>query len=138
MDMLGKEPLFELHNKQWPIHPAEYEGPAAKIMQGDIRNSFIAEGVVIGSARIVNSVIRRDVFIEDDVIVEDCIIMDHSVVKKGCRLKRVIVDKFNILAEGEKIGIHPKEDRLHCACHRDPSGISIIPKGERMLKRPPW
>jgi len=138
MDMLGKEPLFELHNKQWPIHPAEYEGPAAKIMHGEIQNSFIAEGVVIGSARIINSVIRRDVVIEDDVVVEDCIIMDHSVVKKGCRLKRVIVDKFNILAEGEKIGIHPKEDRLHCACHRDPSGISIIPKGERMLKRPPW
>ncbi len=138
LDMLGKEPLFELHNKQWPIHPAEYEGPAAKIMHGDIRNSFIAEGVVIGSAKVVNSVIRRDVIIEDDVVVESCIIMDHSVVKKGCRLKRVIVDKFNVLAEGEQIGIDPKEDRLHCACHRDPSGIAIIPKGERMLKRPPW
>ncbi len=138
MDMLGKEPLFELHNKQWPIHPAEYEGPAAKIMQGEIRNSFIAEGVVIGDAKVVNSVIRRDVIIEDDVVVENCIIMDHSVVKKGCRLKKVIVDKFNVLAEGEQIGIHPKQDRLHCACHRDPSGIAIIPKGERMLKRPPW
>src|SRR5208283_3342715 len=38
MDMLGTDPLFELNNKQWPIHPAEYEGPAAKIMHGDIRN----------------------------------------------------------------------------------------------------
>jgi len=138
MDMLGTDPLFELNNKQWPIHPAEYEGPAAKIMHGDIRNSFIAEGVVVGKARITNSVIRRDVIIEDDVEVEDCIIMDHSVLRKGCRLRRVIVDKFNILAEGEQIGIHPGADRLHCACHRDPSGIAIVPKGERMIKRPPW
>jgi glucose-1-phosphate adenylyltransferase len=64
--------------------------------------------------------------------------MDHTVIKKGCRLKRVIVDKFNVLEEGERIGFSPDMDRLHCACHRDPSGISIVPKGERLIKRPPW
>jgi len=138
MDMLGEHPLFELQNKRWPIHPAEYQGPAAKILKGDIQNSFIAEGVVIRDARIVNSVIRRDVMIEHDVVVEECIIMDHTVIRKGCRLKRVIVDKFNVLAEGERIGFGPDADRLQCACHRDPSGISIVPKGERLMKRPPW
>ena len=138
MDMLGEQPRFELHNAQWPIHPASYNGPAAKILNGDIQNSIISEGVLIKGARIVNSVIRRDVTIEEDVTVEDSIIMDHTVLKKGCRLKRVIVDKFNVLAEGERIGFSLDTDRLHCACHRDPSGISIIPKGERMSKRPPW
>jgi glucose-1-phosphate adenylyltransferase len=102
------------------------------------RNSFIAEGVVVRDARIVNSVIRRDVTIEDDVLVEDSIVMDHTVLKRGCRLKRVIVDKFNVLAEGERIGFGPDADRLQCACHRDPSGISVVPKGERLMKRPPW
>ncbi len=138
MDMLGARPAFELHNKQWPIHPAEYAGPAAKIMEGDIRNSYIAEGVVIGRARIVNSVIRRDVTIEDDAVVEDSIIMDHSVISKGCRLRKVIVDKSNVLAENERIGYSAEEDLLSCACHRDPSGIAVIPKGERMTIRPPW
>jgi len=138
MDMLGERPKFELHNRQWPIHPSEYQGPSAKILKGDIQNSFISEGALIKDARIVNSVIRRDVVVEEDVVIEDCIIMDHSVIKKGCRLKRVIVDKFNELAEGERIGFGPDADRLHCACHRDPSGISIIPKGERLMKRPPW
>ncbi len=138
MDMLGRRPLFALHNKLWPIHPAEYQGPAAMILEGDIRNSFIAEGVIVENARIVNSVIRRDVAIESDVVIEDSIIMDHCVIRTGCRLKRVIVDKFNVLDEGEQIGFDPDTDQLHCACYRDPSGIAIIPKGERMTKRPPW
>lgn len=138
MDMLGEQPRFELHNAQWPIHPTSYDGPAAKVLKGDIRNSIISEGVVIRDARVVNSVLRRDVAIEDDVVVEDSIIMDHTILRKGCRLRRVIVDKFNTLAEGERIGFDPDADRLHCACHRDPSGIAVIPKGERMKKRPRW
>jgi glucose-1-phosphate adenylyltransferase len=138
MDMLGEHPRFELMNKQWPVHPSAYKGPAAKILSGDIRNSIISEGVVIKNARIVNSILRRDVAIEDDVVIEDCIIMDHTVIRNGCRLKRVIVDKFNVLSEGEQIGLSPDTDRLSCACHRDPSGIAVIPKGERMMKRPPW
>jgi glucose-1-phosphate adenylyltransferase len=138
MDMLGEQPRFELQNPRWPIHPATYNGPAAKILQGDLQNSIISEGVIIKGARIVNSVVRRDVRIEEDVIIEDSIIMDHTVIKKGCRLKRVIVDKFNELSENERIGFSPATDRLQCACHRDPSGISIIPKGERLMKRPPW
>jgi glucose-1-phosphate adenylyltransferase len=61
--------------------------------------------------------------------------MDHTVLKKGCRLKRVIVDKFNTIAEGEVIGFDPEKDRRYCGCHLDPSGIAVISKGERLMKR---
>ena len=44
MDMLGNSPLFELDNSYGRIHPSGYEGPATKILRGDIRNSMIAEG----------------------------------------------------------------------------------------------
>ena len=100
MDMLGGSPRFELNNALWPIHPSAYEGPSAKILRGDIRNSMISEGTVIHKAKIRNSVIRTGGIIENDVSLEDCIIMDHTVLKKGCRLKKVIVDKLNIINEG--------------------------------------
>jgi glucose-1-phosphate adenylyltransferase len=133
MDMLGKTPKFELDNKKWPIHPSGYGGPAAKILRGDIRNSIIAEGVVIYGARIRNSFIRSGVVIEDGVSVDECIIMDNVVLRKGSRLKRVIVDKLNIIGEGETFGFDPAADRFKC--HIDASGISIIPKeGRRMRK----
>jgi glucose-1-phosphate adenylyltransferase len=132
MDMLGDSPLFELDNKLWPIHPSGYEGPATKILKGDIRNSIIAEGTVIQKARIRNSIIRSDVTIENDVSVEDCIIMDSAVLKKGCKLRRVIVDKLNVIDEGEEIGFYPEKDRFRC--HIDSSGIAIIPRGGKLVR----
>ncbi len=133
MDMLGKEPRFELDNSQWPIHPSGHGGPATKILQGDIRNSIIAEGAVIHKAKIRNSVIRSGVEIEDGVTVDECIIMDNVVLRKGCRLRRCIVDKLNVIGEGESFGFDPDADRFKC--HIDQSGISIIPKGGRRMRK---
>jgi glucose-1-phosphate adenylyltransferase len=133
MDMLGNEPFFELDNSQWPIHPSGYEGPATKILRADIRNSMIAEGCLIHKAKIRNSFIRSGVIIEDDVSIEDCLIMDHVILKKGCRLKKVIVDKMNVIDGGVEIGFDPDKDRFRC--HIDASGIAIVPKGGRLTKK---
>jgi glucose-1-phosphate adenylyltransferase len=133
MDMMGKFPVFDLHNNRWPIHPAGYEGPAAQILGGEIRNSIISEGVVVRDARITNSVIRRDVVIEDGASVEDSIIMDHTVVGRGCRLRRVIVDKLNVLPDGMEAGFGECRERLPSGCHIDDSGIVVIPKAQRRI-----
>ena len=131
MDMLGERPVFDLRNKLWPIHPAAYEGPAALILDGEIRNSMISEGVIIRGARVVNAVIRRDVTIEEGSVIEDSVIMDHTTVGKGCRLRRVIVDKFNSLHEGTiaENGACSLGTPSHCGV--DNSGIVVIPKAER-------
>ena len=131
-DILGESPCFELDNSLWPIHPSGHEGPATKIMRGNIRNSMISEGCFIRKATIRNSVIRSGVTIEDDVCIDDCLIMDHVVLKKGCRLKKVIVDKWNVIDEGAEIGYDREKDRFRC--HIDSSGIAIIPRGGKLIK----
>ncbi|OHE59604.1 MAG: glucose-1-phosphate adenylyltransferase [Thermodesulfovibrio sp. RBG_19FT_COMBO_42_12] len=132
MDMLGDSPIFQLENTLWPIHPSSYEGSAVKILRGSIRDSIIADGTVIHGAKIRNSIIRSGVVIENDVTVEDCVIMDHAVLRKGCSLRKVIVDKLNVVNEGEQIGFDPDTDRFRC--HIDSSGIAIIPRGGRLKK----
>ncbi len=132
MDMLSDSPIFQLENTLWPIHPTSYEGSAVKILRGNIRDSIIAEGTVIHGAKIRNSIIRSGVVIENDVSVEDCIIMDHAVLRKGCSLRKVIVDKLNVVNEDEQIGFDPDTDRFRC--HIDSSGIAIIPRGGRLKK----
>lgn len=132
MDMLGDSPIFQLENTLWPIHPSSYEGSAVKILRGNIRDSIIADGTVIHGAKIRNSIIRSGVLIENDVSVEDCVIMDHAVLRKGCSLRKVIVDKLNVVNEGEQIGFDPDTDRFRC--HIDSSGIAIIPRGGRLKK----
>lgn len=132
MDMLGEKPLFELDNNLWPIHPSGYEGPSTKILRGDIRNSMIAEGCTIHKAKIQNSFIRSGVVMEDGVSVENCLIMDHVILRKGCKLKKVIVDKMNVIDGGVEIGFDSDKDRFRS--HIDTSGIAIVPRGGKIIK----
>ncbi len=126
MDMLGEQPSFELNNLQWSIYPSGQKAPASKFLKADIENSIISEGVIIKDAVIKNSIIRTGVVIEEGVTVEDSIVMDNSVLKRGCHLKRVIVDKLNVVKEGARIGFDTEDERF--GLHIDPSGIRVIPR----------
>ncbi|MBL7048998.1 MAG: glucose-1-phosphate adenylyltransferase, partial [Nitrospira sp.] len=98
-DMLGEEPVFDIQNEQWPIRPSRNNLSATKIMGGEITNSIIAEGTQIKRAKIINSVIRRGVVIEDDVEVRDSIVMDYVTLRKGCKIDKAIVDSYNVIEE---------------------------------------
>jgi len=123
-DMLGEKPLFEIKNELWPIRPSRNELPALKILGGEINNSIIAEGTVINKSKIINSVVRRGVVIEEGVEVRDSIIMDYVVLKKGCTLNKVIVDAYNVIEENVHIGYDIKKP--YWRAHLDPSGITVI------------
>lgn len=132
MDMLGQRPRFELDNQAWPIHSAVDGGPSVRIFGGEVVNSSIAEGTVIYGGFIKDSILRSGVVVEEGVSLERCIIMDRVVLKRGCKLKGVIVDKFNVIEEGEEIGFDPKKDRLRYTV--DPSRIVVIPRKGRTLE----
>ncbi|HDH11541.1 MAG TPA: glucose-1-phosphate adenylyltransferase [Nitrospirae bacterium] len=123
-DMLGDEPVFEINNDLWPIRPSRNEMPATKIIGGEITNSIIAEGALINKSKIINSVIRKGVVIEDGVEIRDSIIMDNVVLKKGCALNKVIVDSHNIIEENVHIGYDSKTPYWRAKV--DPSGILVI------------
>jgi glucose-1-phosphate adenylyltransferase len=55
------------------------------------------------------------------------------VLKRGSKLRRVIVDKFNVIYEGEQIGFNSETDRFRCHIDQQ-SGICILPRGGRPLK----
>ncbi len=125
-DILGLEPTFNLFNPRWPIYSSGYQGPVSKIVEGNISNSILGAGTLIKGASVKNSIIRREVVLEEDVEVEDCIIMDYTVVRRGARLKRVIVDRYNQIDPGDKIGFDRAADERRF--HVSPSGIVVIPK----------
>jgi glucose-1-phosphate adenylyltransferase len=56
-------------------------------------------------------------------------VMDHTSVGTGARLRRVIVDRFNVIGSDQEIGLDPVEDRRRH--HVDRSGIVVIPRGGR-------
>ncbi|KWT84011.1 glucose-1-phosphate adenylyltransferase [Candidatus Magnetominusculus xianensis] len=126
MDMLDEEPIFDIYNNNWPIHPTISFVPPAKIISGDIQNCSISNGVRIKGASIKHSIIRSSVVIEEDVEITDSIILERVHIKKGAKLNKVIIDKNNVINEGETLGLDPNKDRFRL--HIDECGIGILPK----------
>ncbi|MEX0957829.1 MAG: glucose-1-phosphate adenylyltransferase [Burkholderiales bacterium] len=126
-DTLGLEPRFNLFNTQWPVGSSNYQGPNAKLIDATVRNASIGAGTLVKSARIRNSVVRHEVLIEEDVELEDCIIMDYVVIRRGAKLRRTIVDRYNTIAAGSRIGYDLDGDRRRYFV--TDSGIVVIRKG---------
>jgi glucose-1-phosphate adenylyltransferase len=128
MDTLGLEPRFDLFNPHWPIRSTGAQGPPARIGAAHIESSDIAAGSIIRGATIRNSVVRPEVIIEEDVVVEDCVIMDFCVLRKGARLRRTIVDRYNVIGAGAKIGYDLEADARRYTLTE--SGIVVVPIAE--------
>jgi len=78
-------------------------------------------------SRLTNSIIRREAVIEEDVELEDCLIMDYVRVCRGARLRRVIVDRHNIVEAGDLIGYDTEKDRQRYTVSQ--GGVTVVPSG---------
>jgi glucose-1-phosphate adenylyltransferase len=125
-DVLGLGPKFDVFNPKWPIYSSNYQGPVAKFVEGRLHNSILGAGTVVNGATVKNSVIRREVILESGVEIDNCILMDNVHVKRGARLRRVIVDRHNIIEPDSRIGFDLETDRKRY--HVTPSGIVVIPE----------
>ena len=129
MDLLGESPRFDLDDRRWPIRTGQHPGPAARFIGGEVDNAHIGEASLIKRATIRNSILGRSVWVNEGAVIEDSIIMDHTTVGKGARLRRAIVDRFNIIPADSEIGVDPVIDRRRH--YVDPSGIVVVPRGGR-------
>ena len=127
-DMLTWPPRFNVFNPQWRIFSSNYQGPVARILEATVKNSVIAAGSLVQQASITNSIVRREVFIEDDVVIEDCIIQDYVRIKRGARLRRAIIGGYNIIEAGTRIGHDPELDRRRYGVTE--GGITVVGPGE--------
>jgi len=127
-DMLGLTPRFDVFNPQWRIFSSNYQGPVARLINAQVENGVIAAGSLVHGASIRNSIIRREVIIEDDVEIEDCIIQDYVHIKRGARLRRVIIGGYNVIEAGDRIGYDPELDRRRYTVTA--GGITAVGPGE--------
>jgi glucose-1-phosphate adenylyltransferase len=129
MDLLGESPRLDLDNRYWPIRTGQYPGPPARFIGSDVDNTLVAEGSLIKRATLRNSILGRSVWVNEGAVIEDSIVMDHTTVGKGTRLRRAIVDRYNIVPADAEIGLDPEVDRRRY--HVDASGLVVVPRGGR-------
>ncbi len=70
--------------------------------------------------------------IERGAVVEDSIVMDNTVVGRGARIRRAIIDRFNVIEDDARIGWDRDEDLQ--AGLLDPSGIAVVPRGATRVR----
>jgi len=127
-DLLGTQPRFDMFNPLWRIFSSNYQGPVARLLDAKVQNSVIAAGSMVRQASISNSIIRREVIVEDDVEIEDCVIQDNVWIKRGARLRRTIISSYNVIEAGTRIGYDREQDsRLYQVTQ---GGITVVPPGE--------
>jgi glucose-1-phosphate adenylyltransferase len=128
MDLLGAKPAFDLNNWRWPILSEGIVGLPAKMVAGHVEDSLIGVGSVIDNAQVRRSILGHSVRVQEGVDIEESIIMDHTTIGKGARLRRAIIDRFNVVEPGEHIGFDRDDDeRRHY--HVDSSGIVVRARG---------
>jgi glucose-1-phosphate adenylyltransferase len=129
MDLLGESPRFDLDNRHWPIRTGLHPGPPARFIGCDVDNTHVAEASLVKRATLRNSILGRSVWVNEGAMIEDSIVMDYTTVGKGARLRRAIIDRFNIIAADSEIGFDPETDRRRY--HVDGSGLVVVPRGGR-------
>lgn len=127
MDLLGPTPKFDLQNSEWRILGEVYDGPPARVIAGDIQNALIGEGSRIEGARVVRSVLGRGVRIDRGAEVEDSVLMDYTEVGAGTKLRKVLVDRFNVIPAGVVFDGDSVDERRF---FRDPSGLIVLERAE--------
>ena len=96
---------------EWPIYTTSHNTPPAYYGSfAEVDNSFIANGAVI-KGKVRNSIICRDVFIDENAEINDCILFTKTEIGKDVKVRYVITDK-NVVVRDVKNLVGDEQDYL--------------------------
>lgn len=114
LELTGPRPGLDLFNPRWPILSYQPQLPPARIVGSAgarIHSSVLGNGVVIDDASVSNAVISGNVRIHAGCVLDRVVALPGCEVRRGSRLRNVIIDSRCVVPEGTVIGEHPEEDR---------------------------
>lgn len=132
LDLKNVVPHFNLYNWEWPILSANYPDPPTKMVfddphrRGTVLQSILSSGCVISGGFVKDSVLGRNVWVEEGAEVRDSILFDNVYVGKGARIQRAIIDKNVRVADGDHIGHDLGRDTVRH--HVSEGGITVVAK----------
>ncbi|MGI6231008.1 MAG: glucose-1-phosphate adenylyltransferase [Tractidigestivibacter sp.] len=104
MDLLGRDPEFDIYSKDFPIMSNASTRPPAYIgRDGDVDDCLVGNGCrVFGRAR--HSILSTDAYVGERATVEDSVLLPGAVVKEGAHVVRAILGENSVVEENVNLG----------------------------------
>lgn len=134
MDLISVMPIFNLYNSDWPIHTQQVNLPPAKFIhdsegnQGRTNDSIVSLGVVVTGGIVERSVLSPNVRISSRALVTDSVLLDGVMVGRDATIRRAILDKSVVIADGAAVGVDRERDLARGFTVTE-TGITVVPKG---------
>ena len=124
MDLLGEEPIYNLHDRWFRIYSRTPALPPHFIGEGSVvRNAVITEGNNIFGT-VENSVLFSGVTVEAGATVRDAVIMQGCTIKSGATVQYAILDADAVIGEGAVVGAKCEGEQKIAVIG---SGVHILP-----------
>jgi len=133
-DLISTVPIFNLYNRDWPIFSQQLNSPPAKFVRdaagsiGTVIDSIVSLGSVISGAHLERSVLGPWATIESGAQVVDSIIFERVHIHPQAVVRRAILDKDVVVAEGASVGVSRDRDLARGFSVTD-TGITVVGKG---------
>jgi glucose-1-phosphate adenylyltransferase len=134
MDLISVMPVFNLYNDQWPIFTQQVNLPPAKFVhdgegnQGRTTDSIVSLGTVVSGGIVERSVLSPNVRVHSRALITDSVLLDGVQVGRDCTVRRAILDKSVVVADGASIGVDRNRD-LDRGFTVSDSGVTVVGKG---------
>ncbi len=134
LDLKNVQPKLNLYNWDWPIRSVSYSDPPVKFVfddghrRGEAIQSTVAGGCIIAGGYVKDSVLGRNILIDQGAVVENSVVLDNCWIGRGAQVRNAIIDKNNHIAPGDRIGYDAARDAERF--HISPGGIVVVSRGK--------
>jgi len=130
LDLASVTPALDIYDTNWPIWTSQRQLPPAKFVQdaqgmhGQAINTMVSGGCIVSGSVVSNSVLFSGVRVHSFCEIDQAVFLPDVTVGRGCRLRKVVVDRGCTLPQGLVVG---KDAVLDAArFERTDNGVVLI------------
>jgi glucose-1-phosphate adenylyltransferase len=136
MDLVKVSPQLNLYNYKWPILTNQGNLPPAKTVfdeddrRGQNLDSYVCAGCITSGSTVRGSILGPRCKINSYSLVEDSILFENVTVGRHVKIRKAIIDKNVVIADGSEIGYDLEADQRKGYTVTE-TGIVVVPRVDK-------